>query len=75
MDAKDYTKFHNFMETNLHITVLFLVAEIKYFGMNLIREFSLITFREYKKSNAQDQMYKVKNLLELKLFFDSGMPN
>ncbi|KAI3445664.1 hypothetical protein Pfo_002329 [Paulownia fortunei] len=59
LDAKDYKKFHRFLETNLHITALFLVAEIKSFSVDLICEFSLVTFKEYKKSNAQDQIYKV----------------
>ncbi|XP_020551646.1 separase [Sesamum indicum] len=59
LDAKDYEKFHHFLETNLHITALFLVAEIKYFGVDLIHEFSVATFKEYKKSSAQDQIYKV----------------
>ncbi|KAL3620880.1 hypothetical protein CASFOL_035792 [Castilleja foliolosa] len=59
LDAKDYEKFHRFLETNLHITALFLVAEIKSFGMDLIYEFSSVTFKEYKKSHAHDQMTKV----------------
>ncbi|KAK6156938.1 hypothetical protein DH2020_011186 [Rehmannia glutinosa] len=59
LDAKDYEKFHRFLETNLHIIALFLVAEIKSFGMDLICEFSSVTFKEYKKSDAQDQMNKV----------------
>ncbi|GFP93870.1 separase [Phtheirospermum japonicum] len=59
LDAKDYEKFHRFLETNLHITALFLVAEIKSFGMDLIYEFSSVTFKEYKKSHAHDQMSKV----------------
>ncbi|KAL0422316.1 UNVERIFIED_CONTAM: Separase [Sesamum latifolium] len=59
LDAKDYEKFHHFLETNLHITALFLVAEIKHFGVDLIHEFSVATFKEYKKSSAQDQIYKV----------------
>ncbi|PIN10712.1 Separase [Handroanthus impetiginosus] len=59
LDAKGYGKFHHFLETNLHIIALFLVTEIKSFGLNLIREFSLVTFKEYKKSSAQDQMYKL----------------
>ncbi|KAK4438264.1 Separase [Sesamum alatum] len=59
LDAKDYEKFHHFLETNLHITALFLVAEIKYFGVDLIHEFCVATFKEYKKSSAQDQIYKV----------------
>ncbi|KAL0357132.1 UNVERIFIED_CONTAM: Separase [Sesamum calycinum] len=59
LDAKDYEKFHHFLETNLHITALFLVAEIKDFGVDLIHDFSIATFKEYKKSSAQDQIYKV----------------
>ncbi|KAL0384542.1 UNVERIFIED_CONTAM: Separase [Sesamum radiatum] len=59
LDDKDYEKFHHFLETNLHITALFLVAEMKYFGVDLIHEFSIATFKEYKKSSAQDQIYKV----------------
>lgn len=62
LDAKDYEKFHRFLETNLHIITLFLVAEIKSFSLNLIREFSLITFKEYLKSSSNDQMYKVDHL-------------
>ncbi|KAL7119495.1 hypothetical protein ACP275_02G066600 [Erythranthe tilingii] len=59
LDAKDYEKFHCFLETNLHIIALFLVAEMKCFGVDLICEFSMVTFREYKKSHAHDQVYKV----------------
>ncbi|XP_051146436.1 separase isoform X2 [Andrographis paniculata] len=59
LDAKDYDKFHKFLETNLHIITIFLVAEIKSFSMDLIREFSMITLKEYQKSSAHDQMYKV----------------
>ncbi|XP_047976121.1 separase isoform X2 [Salvia hispanica] len=59
LDAKDYEKFHHFLETNLHIITVYLVAEIKLFSVDLIREFSAVTFNEYKKSCAQDQIYKV----------------
>ncbi|XP_057803899.1 separase isoform X2 [Salvia miltiorrhiza] len=59
LDAKDYAKFHHFLETNLHIIAVFLVAEIKSFSVDLIREFSAVTVKEYKKSCAQDQIYKV----------------
>ncbi|KAL1534288.1 separase [Salvia divinorum] len=59
LDAKDYEKFHHFLETNLHIITVFLVAEIKSFSVDLIREFSTVTFKEYKKSCAHDQIYKV----------------
>lgn len=62
LDAKDYEKFHNFLETNLHIIAVFLVAEIKSFSVDLICEFSTVTLKEYKKSRAQDQMYKVRIL-------------
>ncbi|KAG8368750.1 hypothetical protein BUALT_Bualt15G0078400 [Buddleja alternifolia] len=59
LDAKDYEKFHRFLVTNLHIIALHLVAEIKYFEVDLMCEFTMVTFKEYKKSSAQDQMYKV----------------
>ncbi|KAG6409188.1 hypothetical protein SASPL_132222 [Salvia splendens] len=59
LEAKDYEKFHHFLETNLHIITVFLVAEIKSFSVDLIREFSAVTFKEYKKSCAHDQIYKV----------------
>lgn len=60
MNVKDYEKFHHFLETNLHIIAVFLVTEIKSFDVDLICEFSSITMKEYKKSGAQDQMYKVR---------------
>ncbi|KAL3814465.1 hypothetical protein ACJIZ3_015733 [Penstemon smallii] len=58
LDGKDYEKFHHFLVTNLHITALLLIGDMKCFDVDLICEFSLVTFREYKKSSSQDQMYK-----------------
>ncbi|KAH6777375.1 hypothetical protein C2S51_008687 [Perilla frutescens var. frutescens] len=69
LDAEDYEKFHNFLETNLHIIAVFLVAEIKSFSVDLICEFSTVTLREYKKSRAQDQMYKVTLKICSSLFY------
>lgn len=60
MNVKDYEKFHHFLETNLHITAVFLVEEIKSFSVDLICDFSSVTLKEYKKSCAHDQMYKVR---------------
>ncbi|KZV21176.1 separase-like [Dorcoceras hygrometricum] len=59
LDARDFGKFHQFLVANLHITILFLVADIKNFDVDLICEFCLVTFKEYKKSHTPDQMYKV----------------
>ncbi|GER26714.1 separase [Striga asiatica] len=59
LDAKDYEKFHRFLETNLHIIALFLVAEIKSFGMDLVQKFTMASIKEYKKSHNHDQMKKV----------------
>ncbi|XP_073049001.1 separase isoform X1 [Primulina eburnea] len=59
LDAKDFEKFHQFLVVNLHITILFLISEIKNFDVELICEFCLVTFKEYKKSHTPDQMYKV----------------
>lgn len=66
LDAKDYDKFHHFLETNLHIITVFLVAELKSFTVDLIREFSTVTLKEYKKSCSQDQMYKVRIVQNLR---------
>lgn len=59
LDAKDFGKLHQFLVVNLHITILFLISEIKNFDVDLICEFCLVTFQEYKKSHTPDQMYKV----------------
>lgn len=63
LQAKDYEKFHHFLEANLHIISVFLAAEIKSFSVDLICEFFIVTSKEYKKSRAQDQIYKVRILI------------
>ncbi|KAL6545762.1 hypothetical protein OROGR_009636 [Orobanche gracilis] len=59
LDTKDYEKFHSYLVTNLHIIALFLVAEVKSFQLDLIYEFSSVTFKKCKKSHAHDQVNKV----------------
>lgn len=66
MNVKDYEKFHHFLVTNLHITAVFLVEKINSFSVDLICEFSSLTLKEYKKSCAQDQMYKVRIAVNLR---------
>ncbi|KAL8478593.1 hypothetical protein ACS0TY_030468 [Phlomoides rotata] len=72
LDAADYERFHHFLETNLHIITLFLVAEMKSFDVDLICEFSLVTFKEYKKSQSQDQIYKAAQKICSTLFSQRG---
>ncbi|KAL6535083.1 hypothetical protein OROMI_026457 [Orobanche minor] len=53
LDAEDYQRLHPILESDLYISALLLVAEIKHFIVDLICEFTVVTFKEYKKNHVQ----------------------